>query len=309
MYDLIGDIHGQALELEALLEKLGYENDSGTYRHAERTVIFLGDFVDRGEHQRRVIELARKMIGAGSALSVMGNHEYNAIAYYTKGDDGSYLRKRNDKNNKQHKEFLEEYESDPVAYSDVIDWFKTLPLWLDLEGLRVVHACWDPEFIEKIQDAYDGSNVLNDAFLHASADRSTWQYEAIETLLKGKEAPLPKGVKFPDKGGHSRHEIRVRWWDKPSTYREAYIGPPQALTHIPDDPIGGDHLIEYSTTEKPVFLGHYWLDGEPEPLAKNIACLDYSVANKGGKLVAYRWGEEIELDANNFVSVKRLDAV
>jgi len=43
MYDLIGDIHGQALELGALLEKLGYKRSDGTYRHADRKVIFLGD--------------------------------------------------------------------------------------------------------------------------------------------------------------------------------------------------------------------------------------------------------------------------
>ena len=53
-------------------------------------------------------------------------------------------------------------------------------------------------------------------------------------------------------------------------------------------------------------MGHYWLDGEPELLAPNIACLDYSVAAKtGGKLVAYRWDGERELSASKFVSVSR----
>ena len=43
-------------------------------------VIFLGDFIDRGPHQREVIEIDRQMIEAGTAQSVMGNHEFNAIA-------------------------------------------------------------------------------------------------------------------------------------------------------------------------------------------------------------------------------------
>ena len=46
---------------------------------------------------------------------------------------------------------------------------------------------------------------------------------------------------------------------------------------------------------KPVFVGHYWLTGTPERLSNKVACVDYSVA-KGGKLVAYRWDGELELD-------------
>lgn len=65
--------------------------------------------------------------------------------------------------------------------------------------------------------------------------------------------------------------------------------------------------MEYSHDEPPVFLGHYWLEGDPEPLAPNIACLDYSVAKPGGKLVAYRWSGERELRRENFVWVNRLE--
>ncbi len=41
--DLIGDIHGHAAELEALLAKLGYTRRGGSYGHPQRRVIFLGD--------------------------------------------------------------------------------------------------------------------------------------------------------------------------------------------------------------------------------------------------------------------------
>lgn len=107
--------------------------------------------------------------------------------------------------------------------------------------------------------------------------------------LRVKKFPLPDGRSFTDKDGNERHEIRVRWWDKATNYRDAFIGPESALTHIPDDPIEGDHLIDYSHSAPPIFLGHYWLEGAPEALASNIACLDYSVAKEGGQLVAYRW--------------------
>jgi len=83
------------------------------------------------------------------------------------------------------------------------------------------------------------------------------------------------------------------------------MGPESAQTHIPNDPIDGDHLLEYGHAEKPVILGHYWMEGQPRPLAENIACLDYSVAKPGGKLVAYRWDGEQTIDPGKFVWVER----
>lgn len=307
MYDLIGDIHGQAPELVALLEKLGYRQMNGIFGHSDRKVIFLGDFIDRGPHQRRVLDLVRPMIDSGTALAVMGNHEYNAIAYFTARSGGDYLRQRIPKNTGQHQAFLDEFQNDPVEWAATVEWFKTLPLWLDLDGLRVVHACWDKAYIDQIQANQNGSNLLGEEFLHASADRSLWQYLAIETLLKGKEITLPDGAHFHDKDGNKRHEIRVRWWGELGTYQNLFIGPESARTHIPDDPIEGDHLIEYGADEVPVFVGHYWLEGRPVPLAANIACLDYSVAHDGGKLVAYRWDGEASIDKSKFVSVDRLE--
>mgnify|MGYP006131127897 FL=1 len=92
IFDLIGDIHGQAIELEVLLDKLGYKRSGNLYRHQDRMVIFLGDFIDRGPYQKRTLELVRAMIDAGAAKAVMGNHEYNAIAYFTANDEGGDLR-------------------------------------------------------------------------------------------------------------------------------------------------------------------------------------------------------------------------
>lgn len=306
-YDIVGDIHGCHLSLLALLERLGYRNDEVGYRHSERTLIFLGDFIDRGPGQQEVLNIVRSMMNAGTALAVMGNHEYNAIAYATPDpDSGDYLRPHTDKNTGQHGAFLDAYANDPAGYAEAIDWFKSLPLWLDLEVLRIVHACWDRDMIRRIQLAQDGSNYLQEDMLYAASQRGSWQFEAIETILKGKEIPLPEGSGFKDKDGNARHHIRVRWWDESAkTYRKAFMGPESALTHIPDDLIEGDHLVEYGHEEPPCFLGHYWFDADPEPLADNIACLDYSVAKPGGRLVAYRWDGERLLRRDKYVWVER----
>ena len=112
-YDIIGDIHGHADELVALLKLLDYELANGVYRHPSRKVIFVGDFIDRGPKIRETLQLVRSMHEAGSALAVMGNHEFNAIAWFTPDPDcpGEFLRKHHsakygNKNRHQHQAFL-----------------------------------------------------------------------------------------------------------------------------------------------------------------------------------------------------------
>ncbi len=76
-FDIIGDIHGCADELEELLAKLGYAPDvAGVYRHPEnRQVAFVGDLADRGPRSADVLRIAMAMTKAGTAWCVTGNHD------------------------------------------------------------------------------------------------------------------------------------------------------------------------------------------------------------------------------------------
>ncbi|MGW0712808.1 polynucleotide kinase-phosphatase [Streptomyces sp. NPDC002643] len=80
-FDIIGDIHGCASELESLLGKLGYADGV----HPEgRTAVFVGDLVDRGPDSPGVLRRVMSMVGSGNALCVPGNHE-NKYGRYLKG--------------------------------------------------------------------------------------------------------------------------------------------------------------------------------------------------------------------------------
>ena len=71
-FDIIGDIHGCADELEDLLDQLGYVER----RHpAGRRAVFLGDLVDRGPRVPDVLETVMTMVASGAALCVPGNHD------------------------------------------------------------------------------------------------------------------------------------------------------------------------------------------------------------------------------------------
>lgn len=56
LHDIIGDIHGHAGALRALLAKLGYQERDGTYRHADRQALYVGDFIDRGPQQVETVK-------------------------------------------------------------------------------------------------------------------------------------------------------------------------------------------------------------------------------------------------------------
>ena len=80
-FDIIGDVHGCADELEALLTLLGYAPDeSGTWKHpAGRKAVLVGDLVDRGPRVADVLRIAMEMVAAGSALAVPGNHDMKLV--------------------------------------------------------------------------------------------------------------------------------------------------------------------------------------------------------------------------------------
>lgn len=298
--DIIGDIHGHADALGRLLEAMNYVERDGVFRHPNRKAVFLGDFVDRGPAQREVLRIGRVMVEAGTALAVMGNHEFNAIGWAISDGNGGYLRPRSTKNNQQHKAFLDQIGSGSDAHVDAVAWFRTLPLWLDVGGLRVVHACWHKTSQVVLAGCLDSANRLTEAGLHETHRRGSRAHAAAEVLLKGPEARLPNGHTFHDKDGHERHEARLRWWDATATtFRIAALGMEGREADLPDDPVPSDFLYDDLA---PVLFGHYWMRGAPHLLSPRASCLDFSVA-KGGFLTAYRWSGEQELTAANLVWV------
>ncbi|MEP6389016.1 MAG: metallophosphoesterase [Halioglobus sp.] len=311
-YDVIGDVHGHGDELLALLEKLGYYHDGVSYTHEERKALFLGDFVDRGDQQKLVLRTVMAMCNRGSARAIMGNHEFNALAYHRQNPvrPGVWLRARNNKNTHQHIAFLSEYLGSEQELQSVLAWFMTLPLWIELpEGLRLVHACWHEPSIEVLEPLLGDDHTLTPELLVHASDSSRPEYTAVETLLKGRELALPQDISFKDKDGNTRHEMRIKWWERnPSNYADLAL-PPYVVERNPElaDVALSDELeTGYASSEVPVLFGHYWFEGEPAPVLNNLACLDYSVPRPSGKLVAYRWSGEAKLSPDNFVSVPNM---
>ena len=317
-YDVIGDVHGQYDKLVELLRFLGYRERDGLWSHATRRAVFVGDLIDRGNGQLEVLTTVRRMVEAGTALIVMGNHEFNAIAWATRHPtNGDFLRprlgKKGPKNYAQHAAFLRAVGAESGVHREWIEWFRTLPLWLDLDGLRVVHACWHQPSMDVLRSLTvrdDGGWCLDDDVMLQASTEGSPVYDAVECLLKGPEVALPEGFGYHDKEGHPRRKARVNWWRKGGTtlrdiaYIPSDVTPFEGcdMTRLESTPVDG-HGYEYED-EVPLVFGHYWSKPKKLILDDQLVCADLSAA-KGGPLAAYRWSGETTINEAHLVWVNR----
>lgn len=306
-FDVIGDIHGQADKLEELLSMMGYLPLGKGYRApVGRQAVLVGDLIDRGPKQMRVLEIARAMVESGNAQVVMGNHEFNAIGYVTRSLEvqSEYLRPNSPKKRAQHAEFLNQVGEGSVAHFAWVEWFKSLPLFLDLGGIRVVHACWNDKAVAEVSAVYwdESERRMSDAFLYGSHMTGSTLMGARKLLSCGVEWDLPDGLHINGKGGEVHKEVRVanwRHWAK--RLHEVAMVPQGNESNVPDIAIP-DHIPMDPIEGSPVFIGHHWFSGRPAIESPKLVCLDYSAA-KSGPLVAYRWEGEHVLSNDNLVWV------
>lgn len=136
-FDVIGDLHGCYDELRALLDRLGWEvrHENGRFhvRHPEgRTLVFLGDLVDRGPGIVPALQLVMDAVADGVALCVMGNHE------------AKLLRKLHGKDVRVSgglQQTLEQFEETDAAFLQRLEGFlSTLPHHYQLDDGRLVVA-------------------------------------------------------------------------------------------------------------------------------------------------------------------------
>lgn len=288
-WDIIGDVHGHFELLERLFDSMGYERSSPyVWRHPSgRRPLFLGDMIDRGDFELTTVRTVMAMTRSGSALALMGNHEYNDLC--------DWLGLENFHRGERHVSFLRRIQNAP-DFEEVLDWMMSLPLWLDLGPLRAVHACWDPEAMRTVSQALGGCRMSEALFRRFNPPRggetqrgARRVHDALERVLSGIMLALPPGVTYRSRRGKLLRRVRIRWWDdRAASYRAAAFM--EAPERVPPLPL--EKSVCVFKPEKPTFFGHYNLCGlEPRPVSEFAACVDYG-AGSGGALTAYRWCED-----------------
>lgn len=127
MFSIIGDIHGCSDELSQLLAATAAKSPRDT-------LVFLGDFIDRGPDNVGVLKTVMHLVNEGLALAVIGNHD-DKLRRYLKGNPI--------KLNRELSATLSELESEGSDFlSKVYTFLEGLPwrLKLDNGNLICVHG-------------------------------------------------------------------------------------------------------------------------------------------------------------------------
>ena len=145
--DIIGDVHGELEALNKLLAHLGYDRFG---RHPEnRTLVFMGDLVDRGPDSPGVIEKVSSLYFSKRAQCIIGNHELRLLNRINKPDNSWTSHEL------AQKALRNGWEAPMrVAHSlqlrAALTFFTELPMALVRPDIRLIHACWHQESIERL---------------------------------------------------------------------------------------------------------------------------------------------------------------
>ncbi|EKX31114.1 hypothetical protein GUITHDRAFT_122679 [Guillardia theta CCMP2712] len=243
--DIIGDVHGEIGALLSVLDVLGY---NGHGEHAEgRRLVFVGDVVDRGPDSVRCLQVVRGMVESGRAQMVLGNHELNLLRGSRKHGN-LWFWGEEEVIRKDKAKISFQTLADEAFREEALSFLRKLPLVLEREDCRVVHACWDDESISKLRsspgDVMDAYRKFQEEVKHRDSELAARRSEQegmardieIERELN-RQNGNPVLVTCSGKeeraaerffaGGKWRDVDRNRWWNK---YEE----------------------------EKLVVFGHYW---------------------------------------------------
>lgn len=307
--DIVGDIHGHHDALRGLMGKLNYAADGS---HPDgRKLVFVGDLVDRGPNSPGVVEQVMNMVDAGNAQCVVGNHELNIARDSKKLDNHWFFNENSSSEDRQRTASAEQKDS-------IRHFFNKLPLALERDDLRIVHACWHHESIAQLETR---SRVISDIGSEYRRFRSETDHDlklsgALEKYRKEQEsfdeyvrygdndpddnwpqARLLEGYAAVNEARQMRNPIAVLTSGEERAAKKTY-------------PAGGkfrfvDRVAWWNNynDEQAVIIGHYWrlynfdIVSRPRTAGidvfkgtspdqwlgarRNVYCVDFSVGGRG----------------------------
>lgn len=190
----IGDIHGQLDKLRRLLMNARLMSPEGNWTGADCRLVFMGDFMDRGEDGVGVLDLIMRLqrqagTAGGKIQAVMGNHDPLILAaLYFSNERTSYGAT-----------FYDVWEQNGGSASDLqrlraphISWLAALPAMLRIGQNLIVHADsllyrQHGDSIETVNASFARIMSNNDTrgwdqFLEQFADRGAYDDRSPEGL-------------------------------------------------------------------------------------------------------------------------------
>ena len=155
--DVIGDVHGELEALNELLAHLGYDRFG---RHPEnRTLAFIGDLVDRGPDSPGVVEKVSSLYFARRAQCILGNHELRLLNRINKPDN-SWTSAELAQNAIRNGWQAPMKTAHSLQLRAALTFFTELPMALVRSDVRLIHACWNSQSIERLPDIVGSWSAL-----------------------------------------------------------------------------------------------------------------------------------------------------
>lgn len=137
----IGDVHGMSDMLESLMKAI-HDDWVGDdiAKSLPATLVFLGDYIDRGPNSRRVLEIVRTY--PGDSVALVGNHEemmLQSLARHSQDDYQHWIGNGGQAT-------LDSYTNGPYDEQLMrdVEWLDTLPYIHEAEDIIFVHGGIDP---------------------------------------------------------------------------------------------------------------------------------------------------------------------
>ncbi len=196
-YIAIGDIHGCARSLKALLEEIR------PYR--DRIHVFIGDYIDRGPDSKGVLDCVIEFSREHHCVFLRGNHEKMLLDAIQSGEHTFWLINGG-------VETLKSYRiNDPAELpADHRDFLEQTRLWFDTPDYLFIHAGLDPgRRVEELLALPDIENMALWERRHVH-EPVVWEKPVVfghtpvkEPLINDRKMGIDTGCVFPDRGyGH-----------------------------------------------------------------------------------------------------------
>jgi serine/threonine protein phosphatase 1 len=160
---LIGDIHACSAELHDLLDAAGVGADD--------EVIAVGDIVDRGPDNQGVLDFFR---ARPHTHSIMGNHERK------------HLRSASGEVKPAPSQLITRSQLGE-RYPEALAYLRTLPLYLDLPDVLVVHGFWEARIpLDRQRDTVLAGTLSGEQHLTKRYDRPWYElYDGAKPIVVG----------------------------------------------------------------------------------------------------------------------------
>jgi len=134
---IVGDIHGCLNMLRRLLDKIDW-------RPEEDGLILIGDYIDRGEDSKGVIDFILDISNRYPFVEcLMGNHESILLDFLNGRDFSTFFLNGGAKTLNSYRSY-QEVRTDFLIPDHHLAFFKSLRPWIELEDYYVVHAGFRP---------------------------------------------------------------------------------------------------------------------------------------------------------------------